>query len=113
MYTKKSVSEMIATEPYIPSKFRLRTYDDWEIIHIARVNKDPAHYHYWYYLRRHLTSDKGRKFYETATLSDNTMRAVYNGTRKIADVIKGKVVCGTKYKHHVFQNTIMAKFAED
>lgn len=111
MYKKKSVSEMIATEPYIRSKFRKKTYDGWQIIHIAKV--DTVHNHYWYYLRRYCESDKGRKFYETATLSGETMRAVYRGERKIADVIKGKVVCGTKYKHHILQNTIMAKFTED
>ena len=110
---KKSVSEMIRTEPYIKSKFRTKTYDGWEVIHIARVNDDPKHFRYWYYLRRYLVSDRGRKFYETATLTGNVMKAIYEGKRKIADVIKGKVVCGTKYKHHVFQNTIMSKFTED
>lgn len=113
MYNKKSVSEMIATEPFIKSKFRSKTYDGWEVIHIARVNDDPKHFRYWYYLRRHLVSDKGRRFYETATLSGKSMRDIFRGKRKIADIIKGKVICGTKYKNHVFQNTIMAKFAED
>lgn len=110
MYQKKSVSEMIATEPYIKSKFRNKTYDGWKVIHIAIVDKWGDR---WYYLRRHCTSDKGRKFEETITLTGKPMRDIYNGKRKIADVLKGKMVCGQKHRNHILQNTIMAKFTEE
>ena len=110
---KKSVKEMIKTEPYIKSKFRTKTYNGWEIVHIARVNNDPKHFRYWYYLRRHCVSDRGRKFYETITLSGATMKAIYSGKKKISDVIVNKTVLSTKHKCRVLQNTIMAKFTED
>ena len=107
---EKSVTKLIKTDKHINSKYLGRIYDGWEVIHVARVGN--CHSNYWFYLRKHMTSDIGRKYYMTITLSNVSMTAVDRGRRKIADILKGKSVQLFKYKNHVLQNTVMAKFED-
>ena len=107
----KSVTELIKTDKPTRSKYLGREYDGWKVIHVVQVGK--CHSNYWFYLRKHMVSDIGRKYYLTATLSNVTMTAIDKKRRTIADVLKGKSVLLYKYKNHVLQNTVMAKFVED